>query len=179
MKMTAHNNLYAALAFSAVLVTGCSSTPTAEPEPITQTQTLESTEPEQAIIVPAPEPILAVHKKIVYFEFDSAELSQRSQAILSELINQVKQEGLSNSQIVIAGHTDATGPDLYNDELSQQRAKAVATFLKDNLDPSTWTVESFGEHQPVASNDDAAGREQNRRVVVEYVASNKPLALNK
>ncbi|MEN8669629.1 MAG: OmpA family protein, partial [Ketobacter sp.] len=79
--------------------------------------------------------------------------------------------------IVIQGHADAIGPEIYNDTLSRERAKSVESFLKANLDPEQWKVEGFGESQPIASNENPNGREQNRRVVVEYISSNKPLAM--
>ncbi|WP_290580817.1 OmpA family protein [Ketobacter sp.] len=166
------------LALSGFIATGCSSTPTAEPEPTVPSEPVTISVPEQESTPPIQEPVLAVQRKILYFDFDSAELTPRSQQVLSELVTAARNNELMNSRIVIAGHADATGPEVYNDALSEARAKTVESFLRSKLDPSEWTVQSFGETQPTASNDNAQGREQNRRVVVDYVASNKPLAMN-
>jgi outer membrane protein OmpA-like peptidoglycan-associated protein len=69
------------------------------------------------------------------------------------------------TKLSIEGHTDSVGDAQFNQQLSIQRANSVAAYLE-----STGTVASrlqtigFGESQPVASNDDAQGRKQNRRV---------------
>ncbi|MEE2732218.1 MAG: OmpA family protein [Pseudomonadota bacterium] len=169
---------YWILALSGLIATGCSSTPTAEPEPTVPAEPVTISVPEQESTPATQEPVLAVQRKILYFDFDSAELTARSKQVLSELVAAARNNELMNSRVVIAGHTDATGPEVYNDALSEARAKSVESFLRSNLDPSEWTVQSYGETQPTASNDNAEGREQNRRVVVDYVASNKPLAMN-
>jgi outer membrane protein OmpA-like peptidoglycan-associated protein len=74
------------------------------------------------------------------------------------------------TQINIYGHTDATGGAEYNQVLSERRAQAVADFLVSN-GISTQRIASFGygEQYPIANNDSAAGREQNRRVELELV----------
>ncbi|WP_045391546.1 OmpA family protein [Falsirhodobacter sp. alg1] len=70
-----------------------------------------------------------------------------------------------NSTIQIVGHTDNTGSASYNQSLSERRAGAVASTLISNGVPSN-RVSSYGVglSQPIASNDTAAGRAQNRRV---------------
>jgi OOP family OmpA-OmpF porin len=67
----------------------------------------------------------------------------------------------------IAGHTDNVGSDSYNMKLSQRRADAVKAMLvsRFNIDPSRLTAIGYGETQPIASNSNAEGRAQNRRVV--------------
>lgn len=68
--------------------------------------------------------------------------------------------------VEIAGHSDSTGEAEYNRFLSQRRAEAVATRLTDALGISKDRVEAmgYGEAEPIASNDTAAGRAENRRV---------------
>ncbi|GGE61734.1 porin [Streptosporangium jomthongense] len=68
--------------------------------------------------------------------------------------------------VEIAGHSDSTGDAGYNQSLSQRRAEAVADRLTGPLgvDPEKVSARGYGESQPVASNDTAAGRAQNRRV---------------
>ncbi len=65
----------------------------------------------------------------------------------------------------VEGHTDSTGSDELNQKLSEQRANTVREYLiEQGLDAGTLTARGFGETSPVASNDNAAGRQKNRRV---------------
>jgi outer membrane protein OmpA-like peptidoglycan-associated protein len=65
----------------------------------------------------------------------------------------------------VEGHTDSTGTDEYNQKLSERRAEAVASYLSENNIPSgNITSRGFGKDNPVATNDTAEGRQQNRRV---------------
>ena len=65
----------------------------------------------------------------------------------------------------IEGHTDSVGTDEYNQNLSERRAESVRSYLvSQNIAPAMVTSIGFGESKPVATNDTAAGRQQNRRV---------------
>jgi len=65
----------------------------------------------------------------------------------------------------VEGHTDSVGRDDYNQRLSEQRGEAVRDYLtQQGMPVSSVTAKGFGKTQPVASNDTAAGRQQNRRV---------------
>lgn len=68
--------------------------------------------------------------------------------------------------VEIAGHSDSSGNDSYNQALSQRRAEAVARRLTNNLgvDASRVSAVGYGEAQPIADNSTASGRAQNRRV---------------
>jgi outer membrane protein OmpA-like peptidoglycan-associated protein len=68
-------------------------------------------------------------------------------------------------KLQLEGHTDAVGSDDYNLKLSQQRADAVRDFLvEQGVSLANITAVGLGKDSPVASNDSAAGRQQNRRV---------------
>lgn len=68
-------------------------------------------------------------------------------------------------RIEVEGHTDSVGSDEFNQKLSEQRAGTVHDYLvSSGVAPTNVTARGFGESQPVASNDNAAGRQQNRRV---------------
>jgi outer membrane protein OmpA-like peptidoglycan-associated protein len=68
-------------------------------------------------------------------------------------------------RLTIEGHTDSVGSDAMNQLLSEQRAGSVRDYLaKENIPAASMTSQGFGETQPVASNDTAEGRQQNRRV---------------
>lgn len=69
--------------------------------------------------------------------------------------------------VLIEGFTDSTGSDAYNKNLSEQRANAVKqALLSRGVDEKRIATEGFGEARPVATNETAAGRQQNRRVEV-------------
>jgi outer membrane protein OmpA-like peptidoglycan-associated protein len=68
-------------------------------------------------------------------------------------------------RLAIEGNTDSVGSDAMNQTLSEQRAGSVRDYLvKENIPASSMTSQGFGKTQPVASNDTAEGRQQNRRV---------------
>jgi len=68
-------------------------------------------------------------------------------------------------KLEVEGHTDSVGTDDYNQHLSEDRANAVRDFLvHEGITSSSIAARGFGESQAVATNDTAAGRQQNRRV---------------
>jgi outer membrane protein OmpA-like peptidoglycan-associated protein len=117
---------------------------------------------------PAPAPTPApVKKKIVlrgvHFDFDKAVIRSEAEPILDEAARTLKDE--PSIAIAVEGYTDSVGTDSYNQRLSVRRAEAVRDYLAAHgIDASRMTVEGFGESRPVASNDTAEGRAQNRRV---------------
>jgi outer membrane protein OmpA-like peptidoglycan-associated protein len=67
--------------------------------------------------------------------------------------------------VQIEGHTDSVGTDEYNQTLSENRANAVkAYFVQQGISRDSIESRGFGKTQPIASNDTAEGRQQNRRV---------------
>jgi outer membrane protein OmpA-like peptidoglycan-associated protein len=73
----------------------------------------------------------------------------------------------SNSRLQIIGHTDSDGDAAYNQQLSEQRAQAVSNvLLRNGVPQSRLQAIGRGESQPVASNLNAAGKAQNRRVEI-------------
>ncbi|MBS1830249.1 MAG: OmpA family protein [Acidobacteria bacterium] len=79
-------------------------------------------------------------------------------------------------RLEIEGHTDSVGTDEYNQTLSERRASSVRDYLTQMGVASNSVVSrGFGESKPVASNDNAAGRQQNRRV--EIVVSGEPVGI--
>ena len=68
-------------------------------------------------------------------------------------------------RVMVAGHTDSDGDDAYNKDLSQRRAQSVVDYLaSQGVDRNNMIAKGFGEEQPIAGNDDAQGKAQNRRV---------------
>lgn len=99
----------------------------------------------------------------VLFPFGKAELKSGVQRNLSQLTRALKDHPERN--VLIEGYTDSVGSEAYNQRLSEQRAQAVKDFLvAEGIAENRLYVRGYGERFPVASNDEAAGRQQNRRV---------------
>ncbi|MEJ6782970.1 OmpA family protein [Aminobacter sp. Piv2-1] len=74
----------------------------------------------------------------------------------------------NQTTVDVFGHTDSTGDDNYNFDLSQRRALSVANYLSaQNVDSRRFAVTGFGETRPIASNGTPEGRAQNRRVEIQ------------
>ena len=95
------------------------------------------------------------------------DLPDAARARIDQLIGQLSADG-QNEFIEIEGHTDSTGGENYNLELGMERAEAVKRYLYEqhNVPLHKMNVFSYGEARPAAPNDTAAGRAQNRRVVI-------------
>jgi OOP family OmpA-OmpF porin len=101
------------------------------------------------------------------FGFDSAELSDDAMAIIDERIERLRGEAQLTSAMRVEGHTDSTGPESYNQNLSVRRAQAVADYIAanaPNVSEADMEIVGMGESNPVASNSTREGRAQNRRV---------------
>ena len=71
---------------------------------------------------------------------------------------------------MVSGHTDSTGSADYNLNLSRLRAQSVAAYLEgQGVKASRFEVIGMGASNPIASNDTASGREQNRRVEIKII----------
>ena len=101
----------------------------------------------------------------VLFATDSAAVSGPAQNDLYALARNLQQ--YPNSTVQIVGHTDSTGSAAYNVGLSQRRAQAVAGILTaGGVAGNRIATQGLGMSQPIASNETAAGRAQNRRVEI-------------
>jgi len=115
----------------------------------------------------APPPPPPVKQKIVLrgvnFDFDKSAIRPDARPVLDEAIQILKQYG--NVSVICQGYTDSIGSQEYNMKLSLRRANAVRDYLvAGGIAASRIAVEGFGKSDPVASNDTADGRAQNRRV---------------
>jgi OmpA-OmpF porin, OOP family len=109
----------------------------------------------------------------VLFEYNQARLKPGAQQNLYQLVSFLKQHPEQN--VLIEGHTDSSGSESYNLGLSQRRAQAVRDFLVMNgIGPERINARGYGEAYPVASNDNAAGRQQNRRVEIVFGEGQRP-----
>ena len=99
----------------------------------------------------------------VLFDFNQATLKPGAKEKLAKVSGILS--GLPSLTLAVEGHTDSVGTDEYNMMLSQKRADAVRDYLAANgINPANVTAIGKGKDDPVASNDTAAGRQQNRRV---------------
>ncbi|MFA0654326.1 OmpA family protein [Vibrio sp. 10N.222.49.C12] len=97
------------------------------------------------------------------FATNSTELSTDGKIALQPLVEVLKAH--PQSTIVVVGHTDSTGAAEYNMMISKKRAAAVAAHIEEQgIEAERITATGEGEENPVASNDTAEGRAQNRRV---------------
>lgn len=121
---------------------------------------------------PAPPTTPLVEKLVfendVFFDFDKDELKPRSIEVLNNILERLQ----DNPKLVVrlAGHTDWTGPEVYNMDLSRRRALAVVTWLRDRgISSNRISYEWFGETRPRTSNQTREGRAQNRRTEIDLV----------
>jgi len=106
----------------------------------------------------------------ILFAVDSSELNSAAQQNLNDLAGSLGD--YENTNILIAGHTDSTGPEEYNQSLSERRAGAAAVYLANQgIAQPRLEIVGHGEMKPIASNDTDVGRQQNRRVEVAIYAS--------
>lgn len=105
------------------------------------------------------------------FGLNSAELTAADRAMLDELIPVLKD--LPYIRGMVAGYTDSSGAEAYNQALSERRANAVRDYLIANgVSGDEFTAVGYGEANPVADNATAEGRAANRRVVLERTDCN-------
>jgi len=103
----------------------------------------------------------------VNFKTNSAELTPDSAETLDGVVAVLKQR--PDTKAEIHGYTDARGPDAYNVKLSERRAASVVEYLViHGIAGDTLSAKGFGKSNPLASNDTADGRAQNRRVTVAF-----------
>jgi outer membrane protein OmpA-like peptidoglycan-associated protein len=101
----------------------------------------------------------------ITFATDSSAIASSFYSPLNNLAGSLKQFNQNNIEII--GYTDSTGSRQHNMDLSLQRAQSVSTYLtSQGVDASHLSVRGAGPDQPIASNADANGRAQNRRVEV-------------
>jgi outer membrane protein OmpA-like peptidoglycan-associated protein len=114
---------------------------------------------------------LVITLEDVLFEVNGSSLQPGARSELARLAEYLDQN--PNSTVLVEGHTDNTGSSAYNMRLSELRADSVRDFLVANgVSPLRIRAVGYGETRPEAPNDNAAGRQQNRRVdiVIQDVA---------
>lgn len=101
----------------------------------------------------------------VLFGSDIDSLNPQSTAIVERIGKSLL--GVGIERVRVDGHTDASGKEAYNEQLALRRAKSVATVLASTgMKQDNIQLRGLGSSQPVASNDTADGRAENRRVSI-------------
>nr|WP_294861641.1 OmpA family protein [uncultured Fluviicola sp.] len=99
------------------------------------------------------------------FETAKADLKAMSYTHLKNLVEIMKRK--PDFRIQIAGHTDSDGEESANQLLSQKRAESVKNYLiSQGISPNRIATKGFGESHPVADNNSAQGKAQNRRTEI-------------
>lgn len=107
-------------------------------------------------------------KEPINFNYNSDVMDANSTAIVEKTAAALKK--YPDAKIRVAGYTDSLGDPVYNMDLSERRAHAVAQGLVDNGVPAAnVTYIGYGAANPVATNKTAKGRYQNRRVELEVI----------
>jgi outer membrane protein OmpA-like peptidoglycan-associated protein len=101
----------------------------------------------------------------VLFGSDMDSLNAQSTEIVERIGKSLL--GVGIERVRVDGHTDASGKESYNEQLSLRRAKSVGTVLADaGMKQENIQLRGLGSNEPVASNDTASGRTENRRVSI-------------
>ncbi|MCL8006169.1 OmpA family protein [Gelidibacter japonicus] len=106
----------------------------------------------------------------VYFDTNKYAINSASAATLRKLAGIFKE--YPDTNILVEGHTDSTGPDAFNMTLSKQRAQSVTSFLSgQGISSGRFTTNWYGPNQPKYDNSTAEGRAKNRRVELAIIAN--------
>mgnify|MGYP002785247791 CR=1 FL=1 len=101
----------------------------------------------------------------VTFPTNSADINASFYPVLTSVAKVLKE--FDQTVVDVGGHTDSTGSDQYNLELSQRRASSVTGYLtSQGIAAQRFITQGYGEARPIASNDTPEGRAQNRRVEI-------------
>ena len=115
---------------------------------------------------------LTLNENAVRFDTNKSSLTAAAQANLDKLVTVFNQ--YPDTDIVIYGYTDSSGPADFNLKLSEQRAASVKTYLSGKgIVASRFTVQGMGIADPIASNETAEGKSKNRRVEFAITANEK------
>jgi outer membrane protein OmpA-like peptidoglycan-associated protein len=104
----------------------------------------------------------------ITFATDSSDLNAAFFDVLGSVTKVLKE--FDQTVVEVAGHTDSTGTDAYNQQLSERRAQTVSRYFESrNVSAQRLITVGMGESRPVADNSSAEGRQLNRRVEITMV----------
>jgi outer membrane protein OmpA-like peptidoglycan-associated protein len=104
----------------------------------------------------------------IFFDVDKYDLKEKSVTELQKISRFLMEN--PTVKVEISGHTDNTGAQAYNKQLSEKRAQSVANYLVSNGLPSARiAIKGYGSEHPIATNDSEEGRQRNRRIEFKIV----------
>ncbi|MDR1007447.1 MAG: OmpA family protein [Campylobacteraceae bacterium] len=133
----------------------------------------ESAQPKLALIIESYDndavdiPLLT--QKNINFEIDSAQIQDGTKSVLQIIASDLQLEEYLNVKVLVKGHTDSTGSDSYNLQLSQKRADAVKVELTEKgVAEDRIAAKGYGEIEPIEPNHTKEGRAANRRAEIIF-----------
>ncbi len=134
-----------------------------------QAEEIKNTVP-NAEVIREGEGIIVKFDSGILFDVNQSDLKAAARSNIESLATSLKNNPETN--ILIVGHTDATGTDAYNYKLSERRAASVKSYaVSQGIASSRLTTEGRGETEPIADNTSDSGKAQNRRVEIVIVAN--------
>lgn len=104
----------------------------------------------------------------IFFDVDKFDLKEKSVTELQKILRFLKEN--PSLRVEISGHTDNSGSEAYNLQLSQKRAQAVYDYLVSHgVDRARLTPKGYGSNQPIADNTTEEGRQKNRRIQFKLI----------
>jgi general secretion pathway protein A len=108
-----------------------------------------------------------VRKIVIYFNHNSNDLPEKTYRTLDRIASALQEN--QGMEITVKGYTDSSGSLSYNVSISKFRANIIKTYLAGKgINPARITALGLGPENPIASNETAEGRRQNRRVEIEF-----------
>lgn len=109
----------------------------------------------------------------INFDTNKHNITERSKVTLDKMAGLLRE--FPDTNVLVIGHTDSTGPAEYNMTLSKKRAEAVTGYFTNSqsISPGRFTTNWFGETSPISSNDTPEGRAHNRRVNIVLIPNEK------
>lgn len=110
---------------------------------------------------------ITINLDVDEFDFDSAKLKPEMETALDDVAARIA-ASKGDETLSVVGHTDSTGPEAYNQGLSERRAQAVVDYLAgQGVSSDRMTASGMGETSPIADNGTREGRARNRRVEID------------
>jgi outer membrane protein OmpA-like peptidoglycan-associated protein len=134
------------------------------------TRSLSTGEREQIAEIAKEKPSIDLE---ITFDYNSANISQKALPAVAALGKALTNPELKGTTFVLAGHTDATGGDSYNQELSERRADAIKKYLMEKYGIAAADLVTVGYGKTKLKNAGAPTAEENRRVQIVNMASSK------
>ena len=108
----------------------------------------------------------------IHFDFNRAAIKSAGKKVLGEDIALLKQN--KSLDVSIEGHCDIVGTDIYNQQLSERRARVVYNyFLKKGIPAGRMRTVGYGRTKPIVPNDSSANRARNRRVEIHMIKARR------